>query len=226
MRRIFLSFAFLTIGIAAQERPQPVLLDEFGVLGCEDWLARLDLYFNELRGDPTSSGWIVISGPPDKKQTILFRQSFIDQHAKWRGFDISRVHFARAKTDREFVNQLWRIPPGARPPDVAGGEMSLFIDSNVKPFMMGEKLKFGDLICPNPDEAEVFAKFLNANPGARGNLVVKGVSLNRARAEAQKTLRTFSKKYGITRTRLRAFAARLVKGRNEDEATIVYWYLP
>jgi hypothetical protein len=226
MRYIFFFLIFFTVATAAQEPPKALMVDEFGVLGCESWLVRLDFYFNELRADPASTGWIIISGPSDKKQTVLFRQSFIEQHAKWRGFDISRVHFARAISNQEFAYQLWRIPPGATAPEIPGGEMSLSIDSNLKPFMMGERLKFGDPICPNPDEGEVFAKFLVANPSARGNLVVKGTSLERARAEARKTLRTFSAKHGVARARLRAFAAKLTKGRDEDEAIIEFWYLP
>src|SRR5689334_12503687 len=124
MPRIFL-FLIFAVTIPAQEPPKAVLIDEFGVLGCEEWLGRLDVYFEELRTDPTSTGWIVISGPSDKKPTLLFRQSFIEQYAKWRGFDISRVHFAKASTDRDFLYQLWRIPPGATSPGIPDGEMSL-----------------------------------------------------------------------------------------------------
>jgi hypothetical protein len=92
--------------------------------------------------------------------------------------------------------------------------------------MMGDETKFGDQICPEVHDAEIFGKFLQENVGARGNIVIRDTSPTRARRKAERTKKQFESQYGIPASRLRIFTARLTRPSNHDEAIVEYWYLP
>lgn len=228
LRRTFLLTVLLLMpGLRATSQPVPItiLVDEHGEIPCDDTLGRIDVFFSELRNNPTNSGLVVISGMPENKHRILFRQTIIQHQIQWRQFDASRIRFLRSRSEETKV-QFWRIPPGADTPDIKDLDMSYTIPRTVQPFLMGEETKLGDQICPEVDDGEIFAKFLKENPSARGNIVVRDNSPGQARGKASAFVRRFSRKYGISPVRLRSFAAKLMYPPNHDEAVIEYWYLP
>jgi len=48
------------VGATGQEPPKAVLIDEFSMLTCDDFLGRLDMYLSELRNVPASKGVVII----------------------------------------------------------------------------------------------------------------------------------------------------------------------
>ena len=204
---------------------EAILVDEHGEIPCDDTLGRIDSFFSELRNNPNDLGFVVISSTPENKHRVLFRQAIVQHQIKWRQFDATRIRFLRSKGAETRV-QFWRIPPGANAPDIEDVDLSYTIPENVKPFLMGEETKFGDQICPEVDDDEIFAKFLKENRTARGNLVVRDYSSKRARRTAAGVLRTFKQKYGIPASRLRTFTANFTLSSIHYEAVIEYWYLP
>lgn len=226
-RICLLTLLLLTPGLGAtsQAVPEAILVDEHGEIPCDDTLSRIDVFFSELRNNPIDSGLVVISGIPENKHRILFRQTIIEHQIKWRQFDAARISFLRSKSEETRV-QFWRIPPGANAPAIKDVDISYTIPETVKPFLMGDETKFGDQICPEVDDGKIFAKFLNENRTARGNIVVRDNSARRARHRSSAIVRKFSQKYGIPASRLRTFTAKLQKPSNHDEAVVEYWYLP
>ena len=208
-----------------QETSNAVLVDEHGEIACDDTLGRIDGFFSELRNNPGDSGLVVISGMPENKHRIVFRQTIIEHQIKWRQFDPARIRFLRSKSQETKV-QFWRIPPGATTPNIKDVDMSYKIPETVKQFLMGYETKMGDQICPEVDDGEIVAKFMKENPTARVNIVVRNDSPKRARRMASAIIRAFNQKYSIPVFRLRTFTAKFTRPSKDDGIIVEYWYLP
>ena len=210
-----------------QETPKAVLVDEHGMLPCDDNLGRIDTWYAELSNNPRSVGLVVITTPPEKKHLGVFRELMMKAHAKFRGVaDALVFRYVRVNSGSDFKVQLWRIPPGGNEPEIEKIDMSLLLPKHIDPFILGTEYKFGDQICPEISDEPVFADFLKANSDARGNIVVRDRTIGNARAKSARILRNFQNRYGISRHRLRVFPATLTKPSNHDEPVIEYWYLP
>lgn len=226
--RIYLiSILLLAFGVGTngQEPPKAVLVDEYSVTPCGDFVGRLDVFLSEFRPNPASTGLIVISHSPEMRHSSMMLKSMMEAHFKWRGFDGSRIEIARIDADKQ-NRQFWRLPPGAGRPKlervIDGYQVS---DVVRKPFMLTEETTFGTN-CPEIDDQPIYAEFLKANPTARGNIVVRDSSETNARRRAGRVLRTFRTKYGISRSRIRTFVAKLERPANHDQSIVEYWYLP
>jgi hypothetical protein len=73
---LFLILAISSI-TSAQEKPGPILTDEFGKIGCEDLLARADNFGNELQSKPSFSGVAVIFGAKGDSARADYTAEFI-----------------------------------------------------------------------------------------------------------------------------------------------------
>ncbi len=216
----------LSVGISGQDEAKAVLVDEHGRLACDDLLGRLDSYFAELDKIPRSIGVVVLSSPKAEKRLAVFRQYFIEAHAKDRKFESSRLKYVRANSGDELSVQLWRIPPRAAEPDVSNVDMSYSLPIGIRPFILGGEYTYGDGICPEVDDAPVFAYFLKDNPDSRGNIVVRDRSIVKATQRAKKIRREFRVRYGIPSSRLRFFPRKASVPENNLEPIVEYWYLP
>ena len=230
MRRLsILLTLFIFIGGAiSQDAPKAVLIDEedWGKLGCEEIINRIDTFFVELSNHPDSSGLVVLSGPADKKVSSAYREATIEDHTKWRNFDKARYRILKTTSDTDPKVQFWLLPAGAKEPGVANIDMTYALPRTIKPFMAGSVRKYGPEICTEPDNAKIFAILLKDNPSARGNIVARAKSLRLARSRATSFVRRFQRQYGIDAKRLRTFPALLTQPRGVDEAVMEYWYLP
>ena len=219
-------FVVVTPFAVAQEPQKPVLVEEWNTLTCEMIISTIDRFFAELARHQDSSGLVVLTAPPDRKLDAVTRQAIIEYQTKWRNFDNRRFRYVRAKSDNESKAQFWLIPPGAKSPDVSDVDMTYTLPRTLKPFMLGSVWKYAPEACPDTDDAKIFAMFLQDNPLARGNIVVRAKSLRLARSRAISFARRFQKQYGVDANRLRTFHAVLTQPRGADEAIMEYWYLP
>ncbi len=230
VQRFFLLVSLMTVFALtgpAQETRNAVLMDEFGRLACDDFLGRLDVFFAELRAKPEAEGLVLIRTLPNDRPRGVIVQKMIKAHFKERGWKQKPLSFARADGDSDQLVQLWRIPPGADTPAIDRELRSFKLPAEVtEPFILAVETKFGPQICPAIDDQNVFASFLNDNPGARGNIVVRSFSATKARRKTAAIVRSLAAKYGISRRRLRTFSARLQKPWNHDEPVVEYLYLP
>jgi hypothetical protein len=95
--------------------PQPVQIDEFGVMPADDIRGRLDTFFAELANNPNNQGYIIIYGTD---REIAARERLITNHIAFRNFDRSRITIVRGGTHESgtVYTKLYRIPPGADNP--------------------------------------------------------------------------------------------------------------
>lgn len=97
-----------------QAAPEPVLVDEFGVLPNDDIRGRLDTFFAELQNNPNNQGYIINYGTD---REIAARERLITNHINFRQFDRSRITLVRGGDTGEGARtKLYRIPPGAENP--------------------------------------------------------------------------------------------------------------
>ena len=216
----------LTIANIGQEPTAAVLVDEHSEVSCDDTLGRLDMFFSELLNDPNSFGLVVISGRAEAKHRVAFRHAVLEEHAKWRSFNLSRIKIVRATTDKQLKMQFWRIPLGATEPEISGIDMSFKVPATINPFIAGYETKMGMQICPEIDQQKIFASLLTDNPSARGNIVVRSNSSRAASRKGASILRSLRTKYRIPASRIRLFNAKLTRPWNYDEPIVEYWYLP
>ena len=225
-----ISFVFVCCGIFAvsgfaQESGKAWLVDEHPQLACDDSLARLDAYYEELRNKPSATGLVVISAKPELKHLVAFREGLIVGHGISRSFPSDRIEIVRAVSDDELKVQFWIVPPGAERPEVSRVDMSYSLPSSMKPFRLGVEYVYGDQICPEVSDFAIFAKFLKDNPSARGNLVVRERTLRQAEAEGRRLLRQFERDHGISRERLRVFPT-TPRADDYNVPLVEYWFLP
>lgn len=228
LRRIFLiAILLLTLGIGtyAQESPKAVLVDAHLNVPCDESLARIDNFHNELEENPNSMGLVAISNSPEKRLDGVYRQVMIERHMKARGSDLDRVKFVRSIDAGELKIRFWLIPPGAVEPQIDLDD-SFEIPSSVGPFLFGWEYSFGDQICPEIDDGEIFGQFLKANPESRANLVFRDRSMRRARKRANQAVAKLTRRYGISRQRIRIFFVKPEPRLDGDEPITEFWYLP
>ena len=85
-----------------------------------DERGRLDMFFAELTNNPTHVGIILFRvGPNEKLDLRNSRIRFVLKHAKFRGFDKSRLSFLLERSD-EKLTRLYRLLPGTETPRCEG----------------------------------------------------------------------------------------------------------
>ncbi len=225
--RIYLiAILLLAFGVSAngQKPPKAVLIDEFDVFPCSHFRSSLDLFMQELAKEPNSKGYVVNAGPKEKLVSIIWREELGKAQIELRQFESSRISFDRSISDGKVRTQLWKIPTGGEQPDVVNKDNSLSLAGRDKPFLLIEDNFFNDSECPDANYTRVFARFLHANPGSRGNLVIFGDTLRELRSREKTVTRAMAHEK-IGENRIRVFR-RLHRYNPEHPKGIEYWYLP
>lgn len=201
-----------------QEKPEAVLVDEFGVITCEEVMARLDSFFIDLANNPDSTGYIVIY--PDKTSTKegISYERWIKGFSAFRKFVEKRFVIIHGEKRDTTAIEFWRVPPGA---DVSFYKeekwVSTFPKAN-KAFVFAS-LHIED-VCPtfNPGD---YADLLLSDASLRGHIVIFNKSRREAQKEAQEWLTTLTKDYKVPRNRLRVFFA-----KNRSAPDVEFWIVP
>ncbi len=93
-------------------------IDEFGDIPCDDELARLDSFLNDLNGNPDSTGYIVVyggrKGKRDEAKARLARISYYLE--KNRGLAPVRFVTVDGGFRESLMGELWIVDPGDEPP--------------------------------------------------------------------------------------------------------------
>jgi len=208
-----------------QARHEPVLVDEFSRLPCDDFIYRIDSFFQELSSDPNSKGIVMNRG---ETKTQLLREEMIRSHTDYRNFDKGRLSYIRTPASPSMKTQLWRVPPGSASPISASEVDPGYVISEPRPLLFlrhypdGE----GEVACPEINSRRLFGLVLAANPQSRGNIVIRGRSWREARDEQGRTLRYLVRTSKIERKRIRFFLRRPSGKLNNYQPDVEYWYLP
>jgi hypothetical protein len=214
---LFFLFTLLPVCFG-QEKPEAVLIDEFGGITCEDQLARTDNYFVELMNDPNSTGYVVIYPGKDKSSRPVYLLKLIKGSIYQRKFDKDRIIFIRGEAEEKPRVQLWRVPFGADTPEFKGEVWEKPVYNLTKPFVFGGEDELG--ICPtfNPSD---YADLIKANSNVVGHLVIFSSSGSARKETAKFWLKIFTEEFNVPRQRLKVFYA-----KGKDFENVEFWIVP
>lgn len=223
MIRIIVLSLFLLGGSAFPQPTVPTLLDEFERTPCDEFKARLDFLSNNLSAHSSSTVYVVIFGQQDDIRANVFYEGMIVGYLKQRKLDADRVRFIHSSYKKKLTFQIWLVPSGVESPAFPIVEWSYKMPKTMTPYKFTWLNEYDD-ICPEVDGIGLYSEFLKANPEARGNIVIRDVTDRARRRLSRRTLTELSKKYGISRNRLRVFYAN-EKPDGVDQR-IEYWLVP
>lgn len=217
-------FAVSVIWAQAQ-KGEPVLIGDFEIFSCSEFRGLADHFMAELANDPNSLGYVVNSGPFEKLSTIVWREELIKAQMEFRNFDSSRVVFDRSDSAGTIRTRFWKMHSSKARPNIQNVDNSLSLSARIKPFLLIEQTFYNDSECPDANYPLLFARFLDANPNARGNLVVYGTTSREIRRRENMALSQLVSTFKISRKRIKTFH-RLVRNDPERPKGIEYWCLP
>jgi hypothetical protein len=110
---IFLILLSSVITCFAQKQPKANLIDEFGKITCDDFLARADNFFTVLRANPSSKGYFVIEGNNDLLRRKLAWEAEFNAAAAIRVPDQTRLIRVRGPEVGDLEIQFWLVLPEA-----------------------------------------------------------------------------------------------------------------
>ena len=205
----------------SQDRPKPVLVDEFGVLPCEHIYAKTDALAAEIMNEPGTDAVILIYKPTKLPGLAAGRRKLISSFLQLRGLEPDRYSFYKSETspDGEIRTLFWKLPLGAEA-QVAGFEK--WPDErpdNSRPFVFGNVDESN--ICPTY-VSKAFAKLILENPGSRGHIVVtmaKDSRIDRF-GFADGFIKELVEQHNVPRKRLRLFFA------TGEETGAEFWFVP
>ncbi|MEO5858120.1 MAG: hypothetical protein ABIR33_04140 [Pyrinomonadaceae bacterium] len=130
MRSLVASITILlSISLSIAQSPEPKLIAEFGNVGCEDWLGRMDLFLDELSNSKDRSGVVIFyegnyinrSKRPNPLVAPVIgegnmRANFMRQYFAHRRLDMSRIIFVSGGFRNEHLIELWSVIPGGKYP--------------------------------------------------------------------------------------------------------------
>jgi hypothetical protein len=211
---LFLLGLLSTAGIAQEGY---FVADEFAQVSCEDFLARTDAFFGQLKEQPSGIGLIVLQG---NKSTLRRRLKYEDWWfgtLDFRQFNNrSRVKIIRSDEQGDIHVRFIIVPANAttHPYDEMKWDFQLAPGS--KAFLYHDDM---EQICSSPRFADHYREFLDANPNAYGRIVVRASSIrsfNRGVTDALNRLN------GIPRGRLRFIYDR----EQTSEPYSEFWIVP
>ena len=192
------------------------LTDDFGKIGCESYLARVQYFYSALQSNPSAVGYLIIQGDSKFLRTKLAYESWWYGALQEFGLDESRVIKIRGAENGDFKIQFWIVPPGAAPPASASEKWNFTFSPNLKPFILHDDM---EQICYSPKFVSIYKEFLDAKPGARANVVIRAPSRSKYLAELKKIE---LKLFGIPHKRIRYYYLRT----NSTDTVAQYWLVP
>lgn len=233
-----LAVLFLTlINAFGQETPQAQLVDSFGKLCSEEFLARNDAFLVGLQNNPTATGYIVFYGANSLEGKNLIYLEILKNHSRMRKFDSTRIKILRGENRDEMQVEFWIVPAGASAPTVDQEykvekiTAPMLFDNGYADFykLFGKLAIYDDSFfydwgCGISPNRKDFAKTLLSNPELTGYLVVYtkfGKGVKRGNQMAAFAVRDLTKNYKIQQNRLKT-----IYGGNRREPEIEFWFVP
>lgn len=94
---------------AAEIKGKLHLIDSFGQVSNGDIKARLDSFLVDLQNNPITKGYIIVYGDRTDKlnRDVERRITLINNHFRFRNFDVSRITIVRGGFREELSSELW-----------------------------------------------------------------------------------------------------------------------
>lgn len=224
MKTHFLLFTLFILpipGLYGQNGPTAKLIDQFGPLNCEDVSARSDGFISLVAGRPDSTGYMIIYGEKNRLFANLVPEQFLLTAMYWKKIDRKRVVVLRGEEGDYLGVEFWLVPGGAEKPKFKEASWDLTLTPGRKPFLFDSNVERQDEFCRTPYlRLELFSEFLNANPRARGNVVIGAASAKERKTEKTRIAGELAAN-GVALKRIRFF-----ESRDEQPAGVQLWLLP
>jgi len=204
---------------SSAQNAKPVLIDEFGNIPCDDYLARVDNFYISLGSDPTAHGYAVISGFPYLRRRLAY-DLWLDGAVWSRRFDPDRITKIRGKEIGDIRMQFWLVPGGAEPPKFDPSAWNFTFAEKSKPFVFHSEM---EQICSSPTFTRPYKEYIDANLGSRGHVVIYAASQRSFRKTLQEAKERLK---GIPGKRLRYFFVRIDGSPYGDNSYADYWLVP
>ncbi len=202
---IFLILVLMSSVAFAQtpEKPEALIIDEFGRIPNGHFRSILDNFFVQLQNNPESRGLIISYG---LKREVAAREKLIKNHISFRRFDDSRISFINGGHSNEIKTRFWCVPEGAENPKP---EPTAFIFDDFGTKTNGEiKLRM-----------DMFYNELTNNPTFQGYIINYGPK--REISQRERMIRS----YGVFRN-FDSSRITFVNGGNTGKLKTVMWLVP
>ncbi len=183
---------FLAVSGFAQEKPKAVLVDEFGQISCDDFLSRIDNFYNQINNYPSSKGYFEITGSKEFLTRKLYIELLFESAVLQRGQDRSRTTIIRGKEAGPFEVKIWLVGVGTEMPELGETKWDLRMPPGSPPFELRSDMA---QICDPPPIGRVANDLVNSNPDGSIFVVVHGPNHKQRQVElwlAKKMLSSFS----------------------------------
>lgn len=206
---------------SGQEKPKAKIIDEFGKIHCDDFLARMDNLFNDANAEPSSSAYVLIHSNPnniDNNKNIEMFRGWIFGHVEARNFDNERISVVKTETDNSFKMQFWIVPKGAELPLKFKEVKPPF--SKITKATLYHKDSWENSICGS-DRFKRYAESLKNDVQLQGNIVIYD-STKKSILETQDYLtKSLIERYKVTRNRFKFFHR-----KSREIYDVEYWLVP
>ncbi len=207
-----------------QIKPQAILIDEFGTLGCEDLSARQDAFLSEIQNEKNAKGYAVIYAESGDLKKNLRYESYINGHLNARRFNNHEFITVRGPEREKLKIEFWKVPKDADTPVFPTATWSYVIPQTTKPYIFTADT-YGGGPCESTSYVKLFADLLLANPKSHGNVVIRDKTNRNFRKRQVGVVRELVNRYNIPLHRLKFF---FVKDKNYpyDFTDVEYWLVP
>lgn len=209
-------------GVKSQEVAEPVLVDEFGRISCEDLLARADNLGSQLKNRPGVSALVVIYGAGDNESRANYFANFVHRALISRWDPESKVTVVRVGSQNTLKGRFWMVPQGANvelPTHRVVGQI---------PFRINSRVRFS-VVTGDPCTNHIgkgFANTLKSDESLLGIVVDFNVPPSRRMTSAAEWVEYFKTEHNIPRERLRIFFKRDPKLSEHFSGYTEFWLAP
>lgn len=199
------------------QQPKAEKVDEFGAVGCDDFLARADGFLVQLNNDPGAVGYFVLHGESKLLKGKLFWEEQMSHAMAFRR-PTAPVKIVRAPERGDFRAEMWLVPPGAKVPDFEETTWDFHVAKGTKPFMLTSEV---NEMCDFPARPTLINDYLNANP----QMYLKVVIYASTQRQRQQTIaKTVEDLKSVSAARIRFRYKRLP--RDYADARREYYLVP
>ncbi len=176
-----------------QTEQKAFLVDEFGGIHCDDFLARVDIFFIQLHAVTDAKGLVVISGAASNKVKVLDYEQLTRSAISQGRYEFTRISSERRESGNKLKIQFWIVPKGVSSPELPGKPANAQLPPGVWAFNIRNDMS---QIC-DPEPLEPLAgQLLDNHPAGSIYIVINYGSHREQRAqlnEATKLVKSYPK---------------------------------
>ncbi|CAN5690019.1 hypothetical protein BH20ACI4_BH20ACI4_30100 [soil metagenome] len=203
----------------AQRTSEPFLIDEFGVLKCDELRSRIDSLLKDLIDAQNSKAYIIIYGDRKRPLSSFIQKDLLEAYIDIRRFDKDRIIFLKGNDKETTTVQFWKILGGTDVPDFKAKEWDYKLPQITKPFIIYKSTWVSE-VCPNIFNLQFYSKILLGNPNSKGHIVIFGNSYNDFYQTKKEILEELINKNEVPREQLKCFYIKSKKSNVE------FWFVP